>query len=87
MLNAITRLPDLNDDQTKSIVNLVVGDTLQEAEGLVQNVMDIAARIGERKINACIFDQMMEYGTNMVLGTEITGLTVDRPIYIFAGYS
>ena len=68
MLNALICLPGLNADQTKSIV---VGETLQEAQGLVQTVMDMAARVGERKV-ICIFDQMMGYGTNMVLGTEIT---------------
>ena len=68
MLNAIIHLQGLNADQTKSIV---VGETLQEAQGLVQTVMDIAARVGERKV-ICIFDQMMEYGTATVLGTDVT---------------
>jgi len=68
MLNKIIRSPELNADQTKSIV---VGETLQEAQGLVQTVMDIAARVGERKV-ICIFDQMMEYGTATVLGTDAT---------------
>ena len=68
MLNAIIHLPGLNADQFKSTV---LGETLQEAHGLVQTVMDIAARVGDRKV-ICIFDQMLEYGTDMVLGTDAT---------------
>ena len=67
-LNAIIHLPGLNADQTKSIV---LGETLPEVQGLVQTVLDIVARVGERKV-ICIFDQMMEYGTVMVLGTDAT---------------
>jgi CheY-like chemotaxis protein len=66
MLNAIIHLKGLNADQTKSIV---LGETLQEVQGLVQTVMDIAAQVGERKV-ICIFDQMLDYGTDMFLGTD-----------------
>ena len=68
MLNGIIRSPDLNTDQPKSIV---IGETLQEAQGLMQTVMNIAARVGEGNV-ICIFDQMMEYRTVTVLGTEVT---------------
>ena len=68
MLNAIIHLQGLNADQTESIV---LGETLEEVQRLVQTVMDIAARVGERKV-ICIFDQMMDYGTNMFLGTDAT---------------
>ena len=68
MLKKTIRLEGLNADQTKSTV---LGETLEEAQGLVQTVMDIAAQVGDRKV-ICIFDQFMEYETETVLGTNAT---------------
>ena len=68
MSNAIIRLPGLNADQTNSIV---FGETLQEVQGLVQTVMDIAAQVGEGKA-ICILDQMLDCGTDMFLMTDAT---------------
>ena len=52
-------------------MSIVLGETLEEAQGLVQTVMDIAAQVGDRKV-ICIFDQFMEYETETVLGTDAT---------------
>ena len=68
MLKKTIRLEGLNADQIKSIV---LGETLDEAQGLVQTVMDITAQVGDRKV-ICIFDQFMEYETETVLGTNAT---------------
>ena len=68
MLKNTIHLEGLDADQSKSNVS---GETLEEAEGLVQTVMDIAAQVGDRKV-ICIFDQFMEYETETVLGTDAT---------------
>ena len=67
MFKMILRLPGLHADQINS---KILGETLEEAQGLAQTVMDIVARVGEQRV-LCIFDQMMDYETGMVLGTDV----------------
>ena len=59
LLKKTIRLEGLNADPKRSTI---LGQTLKEAEGLVQTVMGIVAQVGDRKV-ICIFHQFMEYET------------------------
>ena len=56
---------------TKPEDSIVLGESYEEAAGLVEIVLAEAAARGDEKV-VCILDQNMEYAAGTILGTEIT---------------
>ena len=50
---------------------MVLGESYEEAAGLVETVMAEAAKRGDGSV-VCILDQNVEYPAGSILGTEVT---------------
>jgi len=56
---------------SKAEASLVLGESYEEASGLVKTVLAEAAKRGDGNV-VCIVDQNMEYAAGSILGTEVT---------------
>ena len=56
---------------SKAEDSMVLGESYEEAAGLVDTVLAEAAKRGDGNV-VCILDQNMEYPAGLVLGTEVT---------------
>jgi len=56
---------------SKAEDSMVLGESYEEAAGLVDTVLAEAAKRGDGNV-VCILDQNMEFPAGLVLGTEVT---------------
>jgi len=52
--------------------SLILGETYEEVVGLVERVLEMAARLGEDRI-LCILDQNIDFDAGSITGTDLVG--------------